>query len=82
MRARNSGQFVSSSLAKAISKTLIVVKPVRGSSKEFITIKKKFLFKMANYLSDLVEKSSIKTIMSIKNGIRITFISMVMAVDK
>lgn len=58
-----------------------MVKPVKGSSKELRSMKKKFLFKIVICLLDLVGWSSKVTIISIKKGIRITFINIVIAVE-
>jgi len=55
----------------------IPVCKVSGSKTEFKIMKTKFLLRIAICLSDLVSKSSIKTIMSMKNGISTTFISSV-----
>lgn len=48
----------------------MVVKPVKLRKNKLSIMKRKFLFKMATYLSDFVLKSSIVTIISIKNGMR------------
>lgn len=50
--------------------------PVSCKNSILINIKVKFLYNRASYLDDLVLKSSIKTIISRRNGIRMIDTSM------
>ena len=58
-----------------IKKSKIVFYFVSGKAIEFKNMKIIFLFKIASWRSDLVSKSSNKTIISIKNGISTTFMN-------
>ena len=61
-------------------KLIIDFSCVSGSKTELRHMNTKFLDKIANYRSDLVSKSSSKTIMSIKNGMRNTLTNKVIYV--
>ena len=64
-----------------VIKDYIVCVLVSGNKTEFKIIKTKLRFKIEICLSDFVSKSSINTIISIRNGIRITLTNKVSPVE-